>query len=474
MSNLLASLRSSATTLEALQRSVGTVQNNVSNASTPGYVRQRMSLAAIEFNPENGLSGGVTTSGLTSARDQFAEAAVRSQASLLGSAEESKTVLSWVETALNLNDASGIPVALDHFYSAASSWSLAPSSTSEKENVAAAAGDLAASFNRTAESLQRAGTEAQDQVRTTLTAIGNIVERVRQFNVERAEGRPADAGTDASLHADLEELSGLVNFQALWQENGSVTILAGGRSALVAGQHAYALSASFTSPEGSEADPSLQPAVMRDADGNDITQWLTGGRTGALLSFLNTTLPGYMGGPDGPGQLNVLAKQVADRVNTILAAGYPAPQEPYNLFIYGTSSASIALSIRTNPTLATALMNATDLTPIPPVVNGKALQLAALAHPSADEDKIDGVSFVSFFGRLAAKSGRDVSEANTNTTSRQQLLAQAQSLRTEVSGVSLDEEAVRLVEFQRAYQATARMVAALSDITEIAVNLGRA
>jgi flagellar hook-associated protein 1 FlgK len=51
---------------------------------------------------------------------------------------------------------------------------------------------------------------------------------------------------------------------------------------------------------------------------------------------------------------------------------------------------------------------------------------------------------------------------------------QAQNLREQISGVSLDEEAIRLVEYQRAYQASARMVTVLSELTEMAVNLGRA
>jgi flagellar hook-associated protein 1 FlgK len=473
VTNLLASLQSSATTLEALQRSVGAVQNNVSNASTPGYVRQRMSLSALDFDPERGLTGGVTTAGLASARNQFAEAAVRSQTSILGAAEESRTLLSWVETALNLNDASGVPTALDRFYSAATSWSLSPNSLTEKENVFAAANALAASFNRTADSLQHSATEAQDLIRTTLDGIDSIAERIRLYNSERMQGRADDAGAEAKLHADLEELAGLMNFQALWREDGTVTILVGGRSAVVSGAHRYSLSVSFNSREASAADPQLKPAIVRDGDGNDITEWISEGKTGALLSFLNKTVPGYIGGPDGNGQLNELAEKVAARVSAILAAGYPPLQGQYQFLIYGSSPVAIAQAIRVNPAILPGILNATDPNKIPPVVNGKAQQLAALARPSAPEDTIDGTSYVGFFGRLSAQAGRDVAAAKQEVESRQQLVAQARSLRQEVSGVSLDEEAIRLVEFQRAYQATARMVTALSEITEMAVNLGR-
>ena len=51
MSNLLASLVSSADTLEAYGRVLETTQNNVSNASTPGYAKQSIDLYALPFDP---------------------------------------------------------------------------------------------------------------------------------------------------------------------------------------------------------------------------------------------------------------------------------------------------------------------------------------------------------------------------------------------------------------------------------------
>jgi flagellar hook-associated protein 1 FlgK len=420
----------------------------------------------MDFSPEGGLSGGVATSGTVSARDRFAEAAVRSQTTLLGFAEQSKTLLSGVETALDLNDASGVPAALNRFFTAVSSWSLAPSSLSEKENVFAAANNLAVSFNRAADGLQRAATQAQEELQTSLAGIDAIAERIRLYNVQRMQGGPADAGADARLHADLEELAGLMNFQALWQDNGTVTILAGGRSALVSGTHSFSLSASFTTP--------FAGAALLDTQGVDISESVTGGKVGAVLSFLNQTVPEYIGeAPDG-GRLDDLAATIAARVNTILAAGYPPLEAPYQLFIYGSSPASIARTIRVNPAVGPALLNATDSFADPPVVNGKALQLAELAHPSQAADMIEGTSYVGFFGRLSANAGRDVAETTKEAESREQLLSQARSLREQVSGVSLDEEAIRMIEFQRAYQAAARMVTALDELTQMAVNLGRA
>jgi flagellar hook-associated protein 1 FlgK len=65
--------------------------------------------------------------------------------------------------------------------------------------------------------------------------------------------------------------------------------------------------------------------------------------------------------------------------------------------------------------------------------------------------------------------GSDVASATDNQTAQQQLLAQARAQRTASSGVSLDEEAVRLVEFQTAYQATAKLVTVLDQLSQATI-----
>src|ERR1022692_4233709 len=84
MSNLLASLVSTADALQAYGQVLETSQNNVANASTPGYAKESVDLYALPFHPQTGVTRGVAAGQVVSARDEFSEQAVRQQTSGLG------------------------------------------------------------------------------------------------------------------------------------------------------------------------------------------------------------------------------------------------------------------------------------------------------------------------------------------------------------------------------------------------------
>jgi flagellar hook-associated protein 1 FlgK len=149
------------------------------------------------------------------------------------------------------------------------------------------------------------------------------------------------------------------------------------------------------------------------------------------------------------------------------------PPARYGAPLFTLDSGNPAAAART---LEVAQIGAEDLAAIDPGppfrANGIALKLAGLGDSTAG-GSVDGLGFVRFYGEMAGRVGRELAAAVDNRTARSQSAAQARILRDGISGVSLDEEAVYLVEFQRAYQATARLIGVLSDLTETTVNLLR-
>ena len=116
MSNLFASLLSASGALRAFDRSLATVQNNVTNASTPGYAKQRQVLNALEFQPERGLPGGVSAGERVSARDEYTERLVRDQQNEYGQAQQLKVSLSDMEPILDVTGQAGVPYALSQLF----------------------------------------------------------------------------------------------------------------------------------------------------------------------------------------------------------------------------------------------------------------------------------------------------------------------------------------------------------------------
>ena len=245
------------------------------------------------------------------------------------------------------------------------------------------------------------------------------------------------------------------------------------------GDHQYNISFETYSPT---APPPVYPAAPRlarvlNAEGKDITAQVSEGKLAGLLEVRNSILPTLRGDAYKPGDLNRLAKTIADRVNQLLTAGRisdgPPPVAGIALFTYdATNDAAVAFSLKVNPAITPAQLAAID--PGPPYVsNGTPLKLSKLASPDSAADKIDNLSYAQFYGNLAARIGRELNTARDTKDVQGQRVAQARTLREEVSGVSLDEEAVLMVQYQRAYQATAEVVRILNELTEITVGLLR-
>ncbi|HEY1340091.1 MAG TPA: flagellar basal body rod C-terminal domain-containing protein, partial [Bryobacteraceae bacterium] len=279
---------------------------------------------------------------------------------------------------------------------------------------------------------------------------------------------------DAQAHEILEELSQYIDFTVMRQDDGSFSVLLNGEIPLLIGDTQYKLE-----PQVYQSDaatyPDAPPLVrVIGPDGRDVTSKITDGQLGALLNVRNTVLPGYIGDGSQPGDLNRMAKQFADRVNQILTAGEVSAGVPGSaLFQYDTGNdANVAASITVNPAVAPHQLGGIDPGP-PPVSNGTPLALSSLAAPDNDADKIDGLSFNEFYGRMASQTGSRLQEAQNGQQVQQSLAAQAKELRSQLSGVSLNEEATILIEFQRGYQAVSRFISILNSLSEDIINMVR-
>src|SRR5580698_4058633 len=93
MGTLFGALNSSLSAMEALQNALEVTQNNVSNATTPGYASQTATFVADPLNISGGRVGGVHSGPTQSSDNRYADQAVQSQNSLEGGFSAQSTAL---------------------------------------------------------------------------------------------------------------------------------------------------------------------------------------------------------------------------------------------------------------------------------------------------------------------------------------------------------------------------------------------
>jgi flagellar hook-associated protein 1 FlgK len=88
-----------------------------------------------------------------------------------------------------------------------------------------------------------------------------------------------------------------------------------------------------------------------------------------------------------------------------------------------------------------------------------------------DAGIIDGLALRNFINTHVADVGLKASQAKSELTAQETMLNQISGYVEEISGVSLDEESTNLIIFQRAYQASARMISAMDEILQTLINI---
>ncbi len=472
MGTLFSGLNSSLDALRAFQNALNVSQNNVSNASTPGYSAQKAILEALPFDPSSGMGGGVVAGPTQSTDSQYADAAVRNQLEAQAGYTAQSNALASIQPLFDVSGQSGVLGALNTLFNSFSAWSANPSSSTTQQAVLSSAQALGSAFQSAASSLSQLTGSLNQQINSTVSQINTLSQQIAADNKQIGGSLTPDPDVEANLQSSLDSLSKLTDITVRFETDGTATVLAGGQTPLVIGQQQYDLSTSFNDSGTNPIPGGTNDAHILNADGQDITSQISQGTLGGLLNVRNTVLPGLQGNGQQQGALNQLAQQVADRVNAILTSaqtttgGAGAP-----LFSYNSSSpADIASTLTLDPNITPGGLAPVDPGP-PQVGNGAALDLSNLGTSTDPADMINGQSILTFSAGLAETAGQQASNAQNGQSLATQQLAQAQALQTQISGVSLDGEAIQVMELQKGYDAAGKMVGVIDQLASALLNM---
>jgi flagellar hook-associated protein 1 len=446
MSSLIASLATAVSGMSAEQGALETTTNNVANVNTPGYSRETPVLVSSDPVEVDGLTfgTGVTLQSVQSIRDSLLETQIQEQSQ--GQGQYTALASALQQTQLNFTTSdTDIGTSIANFFDSLNQLSANPSDLPTRQNVLTAAGNLASSFNTAADNLTQQGTSLDQNVVQQVTQVNQLSQQIASLNGQISNlensGQTANEFVDQRQQA-IDQLSSLVNVSVIQADN-SLTLTTGNGVPLVTGQSAFQLTTQ-TNAQG-----------LHDVygGGNDITAQLTSGQLGGTIEARDQEIPALQ------NQLDTLAAGLANAVNGVQVAGFDlkgnAGTDLFNPPPAGVVGAAANLSVAlTNPALIAASSDGS------PGSNGNAQALYALNGQAV----IDGQTPTNYYSSIVYNVGNDESNASAQQTASAAILQQLNDQRGAVSGVSLDEEAANMVQYQDAFQASAEVVTTINDM----------
>jgi flagellar hook-associated protein 1 FlgK len=458
MSGLYGTLSIALSALATSQQALETTSNNVANANTPGYSREVPVLEAGDPVVFGSLSigTGVVLDKIESMRDPILEIQLNQETQQQSSLNAQLTQWQQIQTSFS-SATSGIGADITNFFNSLGQLSPDPTNLALRQAVLTAAGNLATDFNTSANNLQTQRsnlnqTVVQDvgQVNTLTTEIASVNQQIS--NLENAQ---QNASTLVDKQTSLiRQLSGLVDVQVISTDQG-ISLTTSNGTALVSGSQSFALSTQI----GSDGSQQVMSGTQ------DITGTLTGGSLAGTIQIRDQEIPNVL------SQLDQLAAGFSNAVNAANAKGYilsdsNPPTPGGNIFTAppaGGIGAAAAMQVSiTDPSLIAASSDGT------PGSNGNITNLSAV-H---DQAVVNGQTPLDSYSNLVFQVGSATSNTSADADASSQILQQLQDQRGSVSGVSLDEEAANMVQYQTAYQAAARVVSTVNSLLADAVNLG--
>jgi flagellar hook-associated protein 1 len=418
--------------LRAQTYAVETTSNNIANASTPGYRKQRVELKAAY--PREGALGtmgsGVEAAKISRATDRLADLRVRGSSAQSSFFTERSDLLTQVEDVLGEPD-HGVSTQVANVFSSFAKLAVNPSDDATRNQVISALQGTADRVNQVRTGLDQLTADASQRLGGDIKDANSILNRLVEINkfARTPTGLPADLADERDKA--LDQLAQTIGATSTIQDDGQVRVTLNGLS-LVDDDRAVPLTfnagppMSITHPSG--------PITL-------------GGTTGGLQAAITTDIAGVK------SQLDSFVTGFAAALNALHVTGVTPAGTPGGPLLTITGGA-VSVNVTTPDQLAAA-----DVAGQP--LNGNiADAIAQLRQPQTD-------AFRSFATSVASQTASVGQSADTAKS----LADAASQQRDSIVGVNIDEEMTDLMSQQRAYQAAARLVSTIDDMLKSLIQM---
>jgi len=454
-------------TLDLASRSLATQQEgtavagqNMANVNNPAYARERtvvQTSAPLETTAgEEGTGADVVS--ITEVRDSLLDSQIQSENSATGSFTAQQSALQNAEACLgeqltnsgaSAASTDGLAAKLSNLFN---SFSSLTTGAGDPAAVVQSAQMVATQFNQVSANLSQVrgnlNLSIQNDVASSNQDLKDIAALNQQIVLAEAGGGTANDLVD-ERQQKIEDLASMMNFSTVAQPNGSVDLSVGTDKLVTGGTVDDHLQA---------YDAGGGQLVVHNCAGLQLP--LTGGSIAGNITARDGALAGLQ------TSLNTLASQLITQVNNIYSAGYDSNGGTGRDFFTGIGASDIAVNsgLVADPSQfqASSVAGAGGNTRI-------ALALANLA--TQDNPALGNQSIPQRYAQTVSTLGNAIDAATDQLNTSQAIGATLANHRSSESGVSIDEEMTNLMQFQKAYEASAKLVTTLNAMMETVINM---
>jgi len=465
----LGELRIVKTCMVAQRAAIEVVAQNIANAATPCYTRQRPVLtpiAATQMVDPTKAGQGVSLDYVQRLTDTRLQARINLQRGMYQQAQTLSFGLERIEGVVGDMD-EGMQSALTDFFNAWDDLGADGNNLGARARVVSTGQALADALHAHRATLQSLAGDIEGQFNDLVARANALLERVAELNKQAMGNEGRMGGNMAAVQRDqaCQELAELLGATTLAQPDGSLSVLISGLQVVDAG------TASRVELVADPADPSIHHlSIQGHVDPGVSESWLSPtlgqvqGITGqalALLQIRDQYMPAYL------QRLDEFAGVLAEAVNTRHQLGFDLNGDPGGVF-FEYDPTGPAGSLQVSATIAAD----SRLTAASGVANTSGDGQAAFAIGAIRYERLFGIATAEqYVADLMAQAGADVVAAQDAAVTRENLLQALEDRFQERYGVSVDEESVELMKYQKAFIAATRVAEVVNEMMESVLDL---
>ncbi len=433
--------------LLAYQSAIQTTAGNISNSNNENYARRRVAISqmlggfsALGFNPEESVR----------MRQRFAEQQLWSENQSLNEYSTSNMLLSQIEDIYAEDTESGISTLLTQFWNSWSDLANDPESDYARAIVKDKGLLLTNAFGRVHQDLKQMQTQIRPEIDSRISEVNQTLQQISAINQKlRYEKAPDLMDKRDQL---LSNLSSEIDIKVKEKESGEVSIYSDG----------FLLVSDATVN-------TLRTEVVNNNDNYEMhIYW---GDSDKELNPGSGTIKGLLNShnleiPDQLDKLDQLAVQIADSVNSVHASGENLSGITNISFF--DSRVTGAADFNVND----AILN--DISLIATRQSGEGEGSGSIAQAISDlqfDKGMNGSTTMEYYQGVLTQLGNKIQESDFLEQSQKLIVEQLQNQKESITGVSIDEEMTRLVQYEQAFQAASKIINTVDEMTNTVLGL---